>query len=509
MQPKKWITITLAPILLVILLLAVYAGSMAPGLTWANGGTDGGDLITAAATGGIAHPTGYPTYLLLARLFQLLPIGSLAWRTHLLSAAATAAAAVTVYDLVRRELADASRKETILAALVSGLAFGLSPLVWSQAVITEVYGLHSLFVAVLLHLSLQSFNQPGAQKWRDRLSGLLLGLGTGNHVTTIFLLPVILFMTNRRNGEDRAGKSRGPGWKPDWHSFLRRLVWMGTGLLVYLILPVRARLHPPVNWGNPVTLDGFFWLVSGEAYRGYFFTFTGELLWDRIQSLAGFFVDHSGILGLLIGLIGMIAFFKPNRLNLSLLWITLASVIFATGYEFIDASMYLIPAFLCFSIWTGIGLHGMMRSLPQKLEAYSWWMGLAMMLAVLVHGGITWRSVDASDDMRAEAFGKEILMQAPEEAILFSKGDPAVFTLWYFHYALDARPDVVVIATDLLHFDWYLETLHASYPDLNLPGPYPFAESVVVANPERPTCQVEYGQVPMIDCRPAEPSELP
>jgi hypothetical protein len=60
-------------------LLAIYSSTLAPGLTWANSGSDGGDLIAAAATGGVPHPTGYPLYLLLARLFQILPVGSLAF----------------------------------------------------------------------------------------------------------------------------------------------------------------------------------------------------------------------------------------------------------------------------------------------------------------------------------------------------------------------------------------------------------------------------------------------
>ena len=50
----------LPPFLLASLLLGVYLSTLAPGLTWANSGSDGGDLITAARTGGIAHPTGYP-----------------------------------------------------------------------------------------------------------------------------------------------------------------------------------------------------------------------------------------------------------------------------------------------------------------------------------------------------------------------------------------------------------------------------------------------------------------
>lgn len=70
----------LPAIFLALSLMGVYLSTLAPGLTWANDGSDGGDLIAAAYTGGVAHPTGYPLYLLLARLFQFVPLGSLADR---------------------------------------------------------------------------------------------------------------------------------------------------------------------------------------------------------------------------------------------------------------------------------------------------------------------------------------------------------------------------------------------------------------------------------------------
>src|SRR5512140_1586656 len=90
--------------ILVVSLMGIYLRTLAPGLTWANGGSDGGDLIAAAATGGIAHPTGYPLYLLLARLFQCLPIGNLAFRTNLMSAFFTALAATLVFEVVIRSI---------------------------------------------------------------------------------------------------------------------------------------------------------------------------------------------------------------------------------------------------------------------------------------------------------------------------------------------------------------------------------------------------------------------
>lgn len=47
----------------------VYAVTVAPGITWENLGGDEGDLLTAAFTWGIPHPSGYPTYLLGLRGF--------------------------------------------------------------------------------------------------------------------------------------------------------------------------------------------------------------------------------------------------------------------------------------------------------------------------------------------------------------------------------------------------------------------------------------------------------
>lgn len=43
----------------------VFLFSLAPGLTWAHQGADGGELVTAAVVNGVPHPPGYPLYMLL------------------------------------------------------------------------------------------------------------------------------------------------------------------------------------------------------------------------------------------------------------------------------------------------------------------------------------------------------------------------------------------------------------------------------------------------------------
>lgn len=473
------------PVFLLFSLLIIYGLTLAPGLTWANRGADGGDLIAAAATGGVPHPTGYPVYLWLARAFQFLPIGSLAFRTNLLSALAAACASLLVYGLVTRSLPSRNR----LAGLVSAYAFGLSPLLWSQAVITEVYALHAFFVALILYLS--TVPPRLTPKQLDGALGLTFGLSLGNHVTTILLLPVILFS---------AVSHRDARWQLDIRSLLRRFAWLGAGLLAYLTLPLRATSHPPVNWGNPVTLKNFGWLVTGRLYQDEVLALTLPSLWERIRAAATLLLDQFGILGLVVSLLGLILFFRPSPLVRNTLWTMAAFSVFAIGYATDDSFVYLISPVLCFAVWIGIGADGLAGMLARRSQKLAWAAGLAFLLVLFVLAWGHWPQVDASRDARAEQFGELVMAQMPADTLVFVSGDQAIFSLWYFHYALHQRADLAVIAADLLPFDWYQDTLKSTYPSLVVPGPFPFPETILFANPGRPICLVEYDGQALIQC---------
>ena len=83
------------------LALLVYLATLAPGLSFEHSGTDGGDLVAAAWNLGVPHPTGYPTYTLLAWLFTRLPVGVVAYRVNLLSAACAAGTVGLLYAALR------------------------------------------------------------------------------------------------------------------------------------------------------------------------------------------------------------------------------------------------------------------------------------------------------------------------------------------------------------------------------------------------------------------------
>ncbi len=490
---------------LVASLLTIYLRTLAPGLTWANAGSDGGDLITAAATGGIAHPTGYPLYLLLARLFQLLPFGSLAFRTNLMSALLTTLATALVFDLVTRSILSPRNSLPWLPGLVAGYAFGLAPLIWSQAVITEVYALQTLLLLLVIYLySIPLSFFIDKQKQLDVLRGLLLGLAMSNHVTALLLLPMALVLGSVRSRTDisEALPVRHTWFqnlKFDSPSLGRQLLGIVIGLSPYLILPLRALAHPPVNWGNPITLKNFWWLVSGQLYQSYYLQFNLPEIWRQLQAGTALFVEQFGVPGIILGLIGLIVFGRRSRLYLFTIWIAIGYAAFAFLYRSADSYVYLIPAFLCFAIWMGKSMAGLVHQFS----------GRAFLIIGFGFLGISYfagrslafvNMVDASQDLRAESFGRETLSVAPENAILFVKGDQAVFALWYFHFALKERPDLIVIAEDLLHYDWYQETLQKTYPPLVVPGPFPWPETIARANALHTVCYAQYSDQAEMDC---------
>jgi hypothetical protein len=139
----------LPPLVIILILGTCYSLTIAPDLTWAHFSADSGDLIVAAATGGVPHPSGYPLYLILARIFQSIPIGTLAFRTNLLSAACTIAASLILYALLARQFR--TKPFGIAIATLSALAFGLAPFIWGQALVTEVYALHGLLIVLCLY----------------------------------------------------------------------------------------------------------------------------------------------------------------------------------------------------------------------------------------------------------------------------------------------------------------------------------------------------------------------
>jgi hypothetical protein len=553
--------------------LTIYLLTLAPTITWAHDGADGGDLITAAYTLGVPHPPGYPTYCLLGWLFTRLPLRGVAWRLNLMSAVAAGLAAVALYEAVLiwrsrgdplRSPGDALRSpgEPSWSSVVAGLAaaWGVAfvPVFWSQALIAEVYAVNAAFVAGVLWLALRvrrrasppqpsqlpseggEFPQfPPVESEVARASlalGLVWGLSLGVHLTGVALLPLVMWgmwapgdrCRGSVNGKGEHGRSflssfpcRGkrsgsfPYKGKRSGSFLHWFLGAAAGFAVYLYLPLRAG-RGAVTWGDPSTLVGWWWVVSGALYRGYVFSLPLGAVPARLLALARYLVSGFGPTGVVLGVMGLESLARRRRgflLVSALSW--LMYVAYSVGYDTADSYVYLIPAFIISAFWLGQGLA---ERLHGRLDL-RW--GLVAGLCLTCIGplsalAVNYGAMDVHRDVDARTFGREVLAAAPQGAILLSAQDAHTFTLWYFQRVLGRRSDVAVVDTGLLGYDWYRADLARAYPKLIVPGddtvsdgpiacgPACCMDELIRGNPTRPICEVIGEEAHWLRCAGSE-----
>ena len=443
-----------------VLAFLLYWLTMPRDLTWQFHSGDGGELITAAVTLGIPHPPGYPTYVLLGKLISFLPFDPIAYRFHLFSALCTAGAAGLVAATVLQLFRESTDNPSPLLACVPGLLFAFSSLVWQQAIVAEVYGLNLLLVAAFLWALLGE--RP------SYLTGLFLGLSLTTHLTSLFLIPLALLLTPPKT----------------WG----RLV-TGTllGISPYLLLPLLARSGSPVIWGDPSTVAGWWWLVSGRIYQPNLFALPPSEFWPRLANWLSIFALQLGVLGW-----GMLVW--DGRSLTEKRWLgSLGTagfyLIYAFFYNTQDAIVLTLPAWLIFSL-----------CLTPALSKLKKWALILPGIAVLLH--LSSQAGANIHNIRQQA--ERIMGPAPTDAILLTSGDPDIFALWYFHHIEKMRPDIILVDDQLFAFDWYRQALKQQWPTLRALEEDNLTLFNAANQPQRTICQVGFSPAaeaePLFDC---------
>ena len=433
--------------------LGVYWLTLAPGLTWAHHGIDGGELITAVYTHGLPHPPGYPLYRLFSSWFARLPLGTIAYRFNLFSALTTALAAgfvaLTSYQSRLLSLTDERTANGMgITAVATGLTFAFASLVWGQATITEVYGLALLLLAAFLW-ALLTQRPP----W---LIGLLLGLSITAQLTAWFLLPLALALSPRRC----------------WQALLGALL---LGLLPLALLPWLASPDSPIVWGDPATPGGWWWVVSGQLYRGYAFALPQHELPARLTAWLPVWFSQFTWAGIPLIVAGVALLAEGQRRTAY--WLAGTAVlylVFALTYLPDDAIVQTLPAWLLVSLLLGPAYQRLSFLAP----------GLPLILLLINFSGQNLRA-DQQVRVRAEA----LLPAIPANAIVETPGDPTIFALWYFQHVEGQRPDVVLVDEHLFAFEWYRKRLAQQNPALSGLNQPDVAVFQVLNEAKRPYCR--------------------
>ena len=227
---------------------------------------DGPELAASAWTLGVPHPTGYSSYMLGLRLFQWLPLGTVAFRSNLFSAVCMALAVVVLFSFLKRSLRGWYGERlslTVLPAFCATLACFLTPVVWSQSVIAEVYALFILQFALGFYLLGYLVDDR-----RSALAPLLFlsGWMMVHHRLSVFLLflagGLYLFILLWRLRTPKSERGEKLKFSPMY------LLFLIIPLLCLLYFPFRAMQDPPVNWFDPDVFDRFVELNRGGQFGG-------------------------------------------------------------------------------------------------------------------------------------------------------------------------------------------------------------------------------------------------
>jgi Protein of unknown function (DUF2723) len=426
------------PLVVVALVaFAVYVLTLMPGMAFG----DWGEMQTVPRVLGITHPTGYPTYVLLGWVAQLLPVGSVAFRANVLSAVLVAAAlAVTVAILLRLGIRP-------LVAVAAALSLGAVRTVWSVATVAEVNALHLLFVALLLHRALvwEDTRRP-----RDLvLGGLLIGLSLGNHLLTLFVAPFVVIAavwTGRREIVAR----------PWVLGAAAAAVVVGLG--VYLYIPLAAAQSPPLAYNDPRTLDAFVWLVGGTQFRGQFdflspagppkFVASLPALWSLLVARATVIVPAVGLVGLVI--LGR----RRPAFALACGAIVLANVYVWSSY--LRLEHYLLTSWLVLAIAGATAVEALAGRLDRWMPDMHGGrlVGAAALAFSIGLGASNWAASDRSGDRSAAVYVDALFEALPTDAAILSVWDAST-PLWHAQVILDRRPDVLVVDdTDIVFDGW-------------------------------------------------------
>ena len=438
--------------------LGVYLLTLAPGLTFEHAGTDSGDLVTAAWTWGVPHPPGYPLYTLLAALFARLPVGpTIAYRVNLLSAFSAAGAAGLVCLIAQLLYPKEPHRRAISVA--TGLTFGFSSLLWSQAVISEVYALLAFIATLLLWLLLRW--RAGGHDAHLWLASLLLGLGLGNHLTIVFLAPatVVLLWGERRRW------FRVRVLVPAAGLFL-------AGLLIYVYLPLAAMGQPPVNWGNPQTWQGFLWVVTAKQYQGFAFGLAPDQYLERLGSWALLLGDQFGWWGLVIALAGVGWWWRRERrfVLFALAW-ALPLGLYTYLYDTGDSYVYLLPLMMLLALFWGEGCRYLLYLARRLRPAWQRAALVALLLLPAVSLVAHWQESDLSDEWTAHAYLSQALESVEPDSLIIVRGDRPTFALWYGLYVEERKPEAAIANGPMLAYIWYRDQLRHRYPDLTIQVP--------------------------------------
>src|SRR5438876_1786816 len=478
-----------------LIALLLYSWTLAPTVTL----TDSGELIVVAHGLGVAHPPGFPLWVILAHLASLVPLGNVAVRINF-SSALFAALASSILTLVVAELmittpylptwkkrsaqqkkkAEDSRIGQLLIcapALGAGLLMAFSRTLWSYATIAEVYTLNTLLILVVLFLMLRWRRCIVADR-RDAgqaitthdgwlyAAALTFGLALGvHHVTVGLVLPAVAVIVYRTEGLRFFASRR---------LVYAALISVGALVAVYAYLPFAASRSPVINWGNPRSVQEIWWHITGRQYR-VFLSFTPKMMGAQFFEFCKMASREFGPawlpLPLVFAFAGIGSAFKRDRTTFwFLLFIVIANLAYDLSYQIAeDKDAYYLPVFISIAIAAGFGIRWLIQlAVSKSMSVTRSYLvaATAILLTSATAFAANWPVNNRRDYFIAYDYVENLFSPIETNGLLLTQDWQVDSPMFYAQEIEQRRRDVKVVDVNLLRRSWYFDYLRHAFPGM-------------------------------------------
>ena len=479
---------------------------------------DTSEYIAAAYTLGLPHPPGNPLFVILGRVFSILPIASsIAVRINILAAICSAASAGMWFLVTERVLVGwfPQRWQRVLGGVLGAVIGATEFTVWNQSVVNEkVYTVSLVGLAIISWLMIRWSDDPDGRK-ADRILVLvayLLGLGYSNHMAGFLAAPAV----------GLAVLVRRPRTIFRWKLLLACVSAIVLGLTPFATQPIRAAYFPAINEGEPTacrtklewsctfsegTLDAFEYNFNRGQYgkpdlSDRQATFPQQVgmwwlyfKWQWIRDAHEVHVFAQALFAaafLVLGLIGGWVHYQRDRRSFwyfgSLMFTMTLLLIYYLNFklgasqdptspaphEVRDRDYFFLWSFSAWGVWAAFGLLYVWESVAalfgtdtvkvgRESVTLPTQRGLAFGAPVLALAFVplfaNWHWASRAGHRDTRDFAADLLNSVEPYGVLITVGDNDTFPLWYAQEVEGIRKDVVVANTSLLNTDWYVRQL--------------------------------------------------
>lgn len=402
---------------------------------------DSGEFSYVATFLGIPHPTGYPIYIQLLRLFSSLPFGSPYFLQNLFSALFATLAMAVLFKICLQLTNNPT------ASWIATFFFAFSPTFLNRTGLAEVYTMQVFIGLLVATLGLSLLREWEVKKlW---MIAFLLGLGLSHHLITVMYFPAVLFLI-----------IVAPQGSKNFRLFFGSVLFGLLGLLPYLFIAFRGHLSPDFSYPNLFgvtmsSLKDWYWLLSGEIFRTEMTSFS---LTRHIEDSGFFFFllfkDYYW-LGGIVGLLGLVKEIQQQWRPFIFLGLLFSvQTLFFIHYNVPDIYEFYIMAFCFWAPWMAAGLNQIGLFLKESFvenKKISFYFSRSLYLLLLIPlGGVFQFYKPVSLDQTPLAYVQKVFSFPQDNFSLFTTYNGRdIFRL--FQFLTPVRPDVTVIDYGLDH----------------------------------------------------------